>query len=144
MPVPEDWRASLKPLFAPLGSGRAQGRHPGLFGSQGEEFCTPEQQQPGVQSNLGNYSFNCTKNLGKWNILLLMDAPSGRGQRQWDGFFPLSVKLELFPVQACGFWLDPSQALHFTRGPGTCLAQGLMPGSPLKPPHLLPTFFPFL
>lgn len=65
-----------------------------------------------------------------------MDAPLGKGQRQWDEFFPLSVKLELFPVQACGFWLDPSQALHFTLGPGTCLAQGLVPESPLNPlPH---------
>lgn len=69
-----------------------------------------------------------------------MDAPLGRGQRQWDEFFPPSVKLELFPVQACGFWLDHSQALHFTLGPGTCLA---LPGSPLNPPHLLPMFFPF-
>lgn len=65
-----------------------------------------------------------------------MDAPLGKGQRQWDEFFPLSVKLELFPVQACGFWLDPSQALHFTLGPGTCLAQDLVPESPLNPlPH---------
>lgn len=64
-----------------------------------------------------------------------MDAPLGREQRQWDKFFPPSVKLELFPVQACGFWLDPSQALHFTLDPGTCLAQGLVPGSPLNPPH---------
>lgn len=74
MPVPEDWRASLRTLFVPLGAGMALGKASRAVQiTRGGALCTPEQQQPGVQLNLGNYSSNCTKIPGE------MEFPAAHG-----------------------------------------------------------------